>query len=176
MTTFYKIDDRSAATRTLQERLRALSRTDPQLPNVFIDGIYGTETEAAVQAFQKSRGLPVTGAVDYETHRAIEKEYQLYILRTERFPASPDFDSYAGGVISQGDHFDGVLALQLLFRSIAEQNDLFNITADGIYNEETATAVRFFKALRGIEVNESVDRLFWNELALFANRYNERGG
>ncbi len=173
MTTFYKINDTPAAIRALQERLRFLSNHGYQIPHVFIDGIYGNETESAVRAFQKSKGLPVSGTVDLETHRALEAEYQLLLRKNERFPSSPNFDSYSGGVISMGDRFDGVLALQLLFRSIADQNDLFNITADGVYGEETATAVRLFNTLRGAEVNESVDRLFWNELALFSERYNE---
>ena len=176
MTTFYKTDDRPAAIRSLQERLRFLSKHGIPIPSVFIDGIYGTETEAAVRAFQNNQGLPVTGAVDLETHQTLENEYQLLLKKNERLPSSPDFDSYAGGVISMGDRFDGVLALQLLFRSIADQNELFNITADGVYGEETATAVRLFKALRGAEINETVDRLFWNELALFSDRYDERVG
>ena len=173
MTMFFKTNDTPAAIRALQERLRFLSKHGSELPPIFIDGIYGTETEAAVRAFQKSKGLPVTGTVDLETHRILENEYRLLLRKNERLPSSPDFDSYSGGVISMGDRFDGVLTLQLLFRSIADQNELFNITADGVYGEETATAVRLFKALRGAEINENVDRLFWNELSVFASRYNE---
>ena len=176
MASFYKIDDQTAAIRILQEQLRAISRADSRIPAIFIDGIYGAETENAVRSFQKTRGLHVSGTVDLKTHRALATEYNLYNLRNERFVGAPDFDSYKDGVISYGDKFDGVLALQLLFRSIAEQNDLFQIEADGVYGNQTATAVRLFKALRGAEINETVDRLFWNELVLFANRYDERVG
>ena len=36
-----------------------------------IDGFFGRQTQAAVIAFQQRRGLPVTGAVDQATLRAI---------------------------------------------------------------------------------------------------------
>lgn len=173
MTTFYKIDDHAAAVRAIQERLRALARNDRRLSDIYIDGIYGSETEAAVRIFQETRGLPVTGTVDYLTHRMITEEYALMLLRNERLIGSPDFDRYKNGIIAKGDCFDGVLALQLLFRSIAEQDDRFQLAADGIYGDSTAEAVSLFKKLRGIEGADDVDRLFWNELAAFAERYGE---
>ena len=173
MADFFKIDDRAAATRALQTRLRKLSQENTLIPPVFIDGIYGSETEEAVRAFQKSSGLPVTGTVDYNTHRRIGEEYEALLLRSERFVGSPDFSAYEGGVISGGDTFDGVLALQLLFRSIAEQDDRFRLDADGIYGDSTASAVNLFNTLRGNAAAAKVDRLFWNELALFADRYSE---
>ena len=176
MAEFFKIDDRFASNRALQKRLRALSRKDERIPSVFIDGIYGKETEDAVRAFQETRGLPVSGAVDLETHQRINEEYEALLIEDERFVGAPDFDRYEGGVISLGDDFDGVLALQLLFRSIAEQDDRFRVPRDGVYGEETANAVRFFKALRGTFVDEKVDRVFWNELALFSERLTEDRG
>lgn len=173
MADFFDIEDRYAANRALQKRLRALSRMDSSIPEVFIDGIYGSETAAAVRAFQETRGLKVTGAVDFETHRMIAEEYDELLLRTERFVGAPDFDNYEGGVISPGDEFDGVLALQLLFRSVAEQDGRFNVPRDGVYGDDTATAVGLFRALRGVDGDGGVDRLFWNELALFAQRNAE---
>ena len=176
MAEFFMIDDRASANRALQKRLRELWREDSRLPIVFIDGIYGEATEAAVHAFQETRGLKATGNVDLETHRRIGEEYDALLLRRERFVGAPDFDRYEGGVISPGDVFDGVIALQLLLRSIAEQDDRFMVPTDGVYGEETAAAVKLFKQLRGIEGDDTVDRLFWNELALFAERSNlDRG-
>jgi len=173
MADFFKIDDRFAANQALQKRIRLLAKEDDRIPSIFIDGIYGAETENAVRVIQQTRGLPVTGIVDYETHRKISEEYDALIRSSERFVGSPDFDSYEGGVISLGDSFDGVLALQILFHSIAEQNDRFNVPRDGVYGEETADAVRLFKALRGMAADDRVDRAFWNELSLFADRFSE---
>lgn len=173
MSIFFSIDDTASAIRAIQKRLRILSQSDDRLPTVFIDGIYGAETEATVRAFQETRGLPVSGTVDIETHRRITEEYDALLRRAELAAGSPDFESYEGNAISEGDEFDGVIALQLLFRSISEQDERFRISADGSYGAETAAAVRLFNALRGRDEDTRVDREFWNELALFAGRRSE---
>ena len=173
MADFYRIEDRASAVRSVQGRLRAISQNDGRIPSVFVDGIYGEETERAVRVFQETRGLPVTGAVDSETHEAIAKEYDLLVLEREVILGVPDFDRLAGGVISPGDRFDGVTALQLLLCSIAEQDDRFAVTPDGFYGDETLDAVKFFQALRGKTQDGVVDRVLWNELMLFASRRRE---
>ena len=57
MSIFFSIDDTASAIRAIQKRLRILSQSDDRLPAVFIDGIYGAETEATVRAFQETREL-----------------------------------------------------------------------------------------------------------------------
>ena len=50
----------------LQERLQALGfDAGPS------DGLYGDQTRAAVQGFQRSRGLPAIGEVDCATWQAM---------------------------------------------------------------------------------------------------------
>src|SRR4029453_12429250 len=39
-----------------------------------VDGVYGPETVAAVEALQKANGLPQTGTLDKETQRALRTE------------------------------------------------------------------------------------------------------
>ena len=39
--------------------------------NIDADGSFGPGTDAAVKAFQKKEGMPVTGIVDEETYRRI---------------------------------------------------------------------------------------------------------
>lgn len=56
-----KKGDRGPAVERLQRLLMALGY---QLPKYGIDGIFGAETEAAVNAFKKSAGLPQNGIVD----------------------------------------------------------------------------------------------------------------
>ncbi len=42
-----------------------------EVPLELVDGIYGNDTEAAVQVFQQLRGLPITGEVDIVTWREV---------------------------------------------------------------------------------------------------------
>ena len=41
------------------------------LPGIWVDGIYGPQTESAVRAFQRAHGLPVSGQVDARTWSAL---------------------------------------------------------------------------------------------------------
>ncbi|MBR2461416.1 MAG: peptidoglycan-binding protein [Clostridia bacterium] len=173
MDVFFRIDDEGSATGALQRRLRVLSDSDGRIPYVFIDGIYGEETVEAVRAFQEIYGLPITGETDFATHRSIGEAYKKRLRELERRPGSPDFDRLEGGVISPGDRFDGVTALQLLFNSVAEQDDRFAVEISGVYGDSTLVAVKLFDALRGRDGDGKVDRVFWNELQDFSSRFSE---
>jgi murein L,D-transpeptidase YcbB/YkuD len=51
--------------RVIQQRIADLGT------KLTVDGVYGTRTTAAVKAFQKDNGLPVTGIVDRDTWAAL---------------------------------------------------------------------------------------------------------
>ena len=59
----------------LQYMLSVLAAYIPEIPNLAIDGIYGTATRNAVLAAQHRFGLPQTGAVDFDTWDEIYDQY-----------------------------------------------------------------------------------------------------
>lgn len=59
----------SSGTRFMQEKLAQRGLLEPQ----FVDGMGGPRTKAALQAFQQSLGLPVTGHPDEMTFMLLEK-------------------------------------------------------------------------------------------------------
>ncbi|BEU94476.1 ExeA family protein [Acidovorax sp. DW039] len=59
----------SSATRLMQEKLAQRGLLEPQ----FVDGMGGPRTRAALQSFQQSLGLPVTGHPDELTFMLLEK-------------------------------------------------------------------------------------------------------
>ena len=61
--------------RQLQEQLARISRTYSAIPTVTVDGVYGNSTREAVEKFQSTFGLPVTGVVDYLTWYEISAIY-----------------------------------------------------------------------------------------------------
>ena len=73
----YDTSDKAAAIRAVQRFLLELHYFDGTIPFITIDGIYGDDTRAAVRAYQRLRGLPETGEVDYGTFRPLyaEKDY-----------------------------------------------------------------------------------------------------
>ena len=76
--------------RLLQQWLSVLSEFIPEIPNVAVDGIYGSETRAAVLAAQRRFRLPETGTVGAATWETIYDQFsgiENSALRTkELFP------------------------------------------------------------------------------------------
>jgi peptidoglycan hydrolase-like protein with peptidoglycan-binding domain len=61
--------------RLIQSYLSALSLTNPSIPKLSADGIYGEDTENAVKAFQKDFGLTVDGIIGQGTWNSIVDAY-----------------------------------------------------------------------------------------------------
>ena len=49
--------------RVIQTYLSRIGRTDPEIPEITADGIFGPKTKAAVIALQKQLGIEQNGAV-----------------------------------------------------------------------------------------------------------------
>ena len=61
--------------RQVQEQLVRISQVYTAIPAITPDGIYGPATRNAVEAFQSTFGLPVTGVIDYTTWYKISEIY-----------------------------------------------------------------------------------------------------
>ena len=59
----------------MQEQLNAISNNYPLIPRIAVDGIYGEDTQKAVEVFQDIFNLPVTGIMDYRTWYKIQEIY-----------------------------------------------------------------------------------------------------
>ena len=82
----------------LQYMLSVLSAYIPEIPPLRIDGIFGTNTAAAVIAAQRRFGLPQTGIVDARTWDEIYDQYSGIENTTLRDPAN---FPYTQAVINQ---------------------------------------------------------------------------
>ncbi len=69
------IGSRGQKVEQLQEQLNAISNSYPLIPKIRVDGIYGEETQRAVEIFQDIFGLPETGEVDYRTWYKVQEIY-----------------------------------------------------------------------------------------------------
>ena len=67
--------DTGVAVTNVQYLLSYLSQFYQTIPPIEIDGVFGSRTTSAVKAFQKSFGLPVTGAVDFPTWDIMYRTY-----------------------------------------------------------------------------------------------------
>lgn len=159
----YTEEQKRGHVKELQTYLYHIAQKDPRIPPVAPDGIYDAETEAAVSAFQRHYGLPVTGEVDRGTWDAIIREYREDFgdkpLPVNAFP-SPDY------VIRSGD--TGVLVLQLQLMLWALSDEYTNIPEpeqNGVYGPKTERSVRELQRVSRLPQTGEVDKRTWNPLA-----------
>jgi peptidoglycan hydrolase-like protein with peptidoglycan-binding domain len=107
--------------------------------HVGVDGVFGPETEAAVRAFQKSRGLVADGIVGAQT-------WATLVLR-----------------VKQGSKGDAVRAVQDVIR-FHHQSDAPRPTIDGIFGTRIDAWIRGFQTAVGITPDGIVGPSTWRAL------------
>ncbi len=151
----------------LQRYLYQLSFTDPRIPPVPVDGVYGENTVRAIRAFQQAAGLPPTGQVDQETWDIIYLAYLESLEATGRteplylFPRHPE--TYSVGL---GDEGLIISAIRYLLRELMIDygGEFEDIPLAGTFDTVTEGAVRRFQQLHGLPVTGRVDRVTWNRM------------
>ena len=153
------------ARKNLQTYLRQLAYFDDSIPLVPIDGSRGSDTSEAIRAFQRRRGLPVTGIADQETWEAIYEEYLVSLeeaappSRFSPFPAEPT--NYA---LREGNQGFPVSALQFMLEEISVFFPINAVEVDGIYGPETRDAISELQARYLLPVTGETDKLTWNAI------------
>jgi peptidoglycan hydrolase-like protein with peptidoglycan-binding domain len=66
---------RGESVRQMQNQLNAIADVYTAVPKIAVDGVFGSQTEAAVRAFQETFGLPANGIVDLPTWYRISELY-----------------------------------------------------------------------------------------------------
>ncbi len=153
------------AVSSLQTMLRVISRTENGIPAVIPDGVYGHETQAAVTAFQKRHGLPATGIADFDTWRAIAREYRR--ARVDVDPAAPlDVVMNTGQVIEKGSSNLHVGLIQAMLHALHEvYGNLPDCPVSGICCSGTVEAVKALQRCCGTEPSGIIDKQVWRMLA-----------
>ncbi len=158
----YTPQQRRAHIRELQTYLYAISLMNDHIPSVVPDGSYDRGTAAAVSAFQREYGLPVTGNADPATWNKI---VNVYLAGVHAKPIPYSVFPSAGYVLKKGDRGEIVYIVQAMLGDIARQYDNFGgVEVCGEYNAETAAAVGRFRRLVGLPSGEDVDSAAWNML------------
>jgi peptidoglycan hydrolase-like protein with peptidoglycan-binding domain len=110
-------------------------------PEVAPDGIFGPITDAAVRAFQQSRGLVVDGIVGDQTWPALIVQ------------------------VARGSQGDAVRAVQSELNARNLSGDPSKgLQVDGIFGPKTDAAVRAFQEAAGLDVDGIVGTFTWNAL------------
>lgn len=155
--------------RDVQVRLNRISRNYPSIPKIpRADGIFGSETDAAVKAFQRIFSLTQDGVVGRDTWYAIARVYnavkRISDLRSEGIPAEDVEDVFASE-LKRGDMGIAVRELQYLLSFISLFNDrVREVDIDGVYGAATQNALESFQQAYSFDRTSSVTPKVWDEL------------
>jgi peptidoglycan hydrolase-like protein with peptidoglycan-binding domain len=114
------------------------------LYNGAVDGIFGTQLEQAVKAFQRRVFLPSSGVVDARTWRS------LYTGGPSEMP-----------LLQRGSAGEAVVLLQKALQAVGQTA----IVVDGSFEQQTDRAVRHFQRQQGLVVDGAVASCTWLALS-----------
>lgn len=169
------IFERDAIT-DIQTYLRQLS-FHSDIGDVPIDGIWDSATRDALIAFQAQNGLEPTGVADRETYDLLKREYDRSVAlnsppaKLDLFPRSP-----TGYELKANDTGILVEIVQYILGELERIYTLPGVNVSGVYDEDTANAVKYFQERNLISPTGNVDRETWDALAIQHNlldKYNE---
>ena len=134
-----------------------------------VDGVYGADTTNAVKAFQKAKGIPVSGAIDEMTYSALRNVDS----------SSPSYESSGG---EEGSSASRGASLYIIGDSGSEVSSIqrklkkmgyLDGSVDGIYGGDTASAVKAFQDDEGLSTTGMVDG---DTLARITSEYAAQSG
>ena len=155
--------------RTLQIRLRRISRNFPAIPTVNVNtGVFDGPTDAAVRVFQRTFGLTSDGIVGQATwnrtisiFNAVKRLNELDSEGVSLFEATA---LYAVN-LRLGDHGFDVRALQYYLDFIGQFHpSMGHLTVDGVFGPQTEHALREFQRIYGLTVDGIAGRATHNRL------------
>lgn len=150
--------------RSLQTMLRVLAEDDPSQPTVVPDGIYGPNTTQAVTAFQRRRGLPVTGVTDQRTWDTIVQDYEPALIRINK--AEPiEILLDPGQIFRRGDSSPYVYLLQSMLTQLSRNHTMITPPGhSGVMDDETAYSLAGFQRLSDLPPTGDFDKVTWKNL------------
>ena len=164
-----RIGDSGNNVKIIQTELNRIARNYPAIPKISEEnGIFGIDTQNAVQKFQQIFGLTPTGEVDKPTWYKI-KQYYVGVKGLSELVGEGVTISEAqipfSTQLREGSQGVGVKTVQYYLNILAYFNS--NLTApplDGVYGAATTNAVRIFQSFYGLPVTGVVNTATWNVL------------
>ena len=148
-----------------QYLLNLTSEFNNEIPPVVIDGIFGSTTKNAVEAFQRAYGLKVTGTVGILDWDTLYREYIGIINALPDGYFSIFTLPYPGYVLRLGSQGDSVLALQEYLNAISNTyTSIPKINVDGVFGPQTQAAVIAYKEIFGLGNQGIVSSSTWNSI------------
>ena len=158
----YKIYEKDEAIKEIQTYIHFLSDRNGDLPLIFIDGIYGSETAYAVKSFQEMYGINADGIVDFITFEKLYSEFLKSEIKSQMrgYVVSSD-----GFPIKYGDYGNDASVVNAILDEISSSYSEIEIEGDRSYfGKSTENSVRYIQSVFRIEENGIVDELTYERM------------
>ena len=150
--------------RSLQTFLRKISG-NRDIPTVVPDGIFGGQTRASVEEFQRLYLLPVTGEVDLDTWRKIIEVFDEVTEETEP-PKRLLFFPEETYIIDLGTTDEYLYVIQGALKGISNNvENVPGLEVTGVHDEPSVSAVKSVQKIAGIEENGIIDKRTVNAIS-----------
>lgn len=153
----------------IQVELNRISQNYPAIPKLpAVDGIFGSQTEASVRAFQEIFDLTPDGIVGQATWYALVRLYTAVTSLSELRSLGQQF--YAinweyPDSLELGDTGDKIKLLQYMLSVLSAYiPSIPSVTVDGIFGPATRAAVIAAQGWFGLPQTGAVDDLTWDEI------------
>ena len=152
--------------RSLQTMLRTIARIEPEQMNVMPDGIYGSQTAAAVRSFQRRMGLNPTGVVDQNTHAHIVRDFERARVETEQaHPVRVTLEP--GQVLRRGEGHPAVYLVQSMLTVLHDLVPaITKPTHSGRLDAATTESLASFQTYVALPPTGELNKRTWKELSL----------
>ena len=152
--------------RIVQYFLNVIAYFNPEIPLVYSDGVFNSEMDAQVRAFERFYGLNPDGVVDFRTWQLINEIYRNIRDNLPEGYAGSTAALYPGYNLTPGMRNDDVREFQTYLRVIGQNiASVPVIEVTGYYGPETERAVMTFQRLYGIDPTGNVGALTWDTVA-----------
>lgn len=151
--------------RLLQYYLSYIAAFNPTIEPIAIDGIFGPATRNAVEAFQQTYGLPVTGIVDEYTWYELFNVYRGLIASIPIAYSEGVVVPYPGTTLRVGTENAYVQVLQEYLNYIGQTyTQIPAVPVTGYFGALTYNAVEAFQRLFGLEPTGVVEFSAWDAI------------
>ncbi|MBQ9840788.1 MAG: peptidoglycan-binding protein [Erysipelotrichaceae bacterium] len=154
--------DQGVEVQEAQYYLDLVSDFTSYVPNLKIDGNFGTATYNAVVGFQRLANLTPDGIIGRQTWNTLRLAYEA--IRNLNL-GNPGYVVYPGTALRLGSRGENVRLMQSYLNALRENAaDGPELTVDGIFGSATQSRVRAFQRDNGLEVDGIIGQDTWNEI------------
>lgn len=169
-----RVGSRGLEVANLQYLLNYLSAFYNTIPELEIDAIYGSATENAVRAAQRTFGLNETGVLDLDTWETIYRTYLGFVSTIPLRHIEGNVIPYPGIPLRLGSSSDSVRLLQEYLNYVARvYTEIPTLPVTGYFGTQTQNAVMIFQRIFGIPPTGTVAAATWLALTtIYSDIFN----